>query len=380
MKVYITTSGPFPNGDANASRIKCYAKGLQEQHIECEVLTTSHRGSEICDIGFTYKRIGKNSSNMHLLVRMVVFVRNTFLLRKYLKENIKREDVILIYHNGIVEDSILLTLNNRCHLVRELCEVPYYDDKLVSKVMRWFQLHYFFKKFEAFIAISEPLKELAEKYKRLNAKVIKIPILVDKEKFVLPQVIKIQPIETNYIFHSGSLTELKDGLIGMIEAIADVNKRGYNIHLYSTGSISINCELWNRIHSLNIENKIHFLGFLHEQELREYQMGSMLFVVNKLDTLQNRYCFATKLGEYLSTQKPVIMTDVGEANCFLQNNKSAYIIKAGNSTLIADKIIEAMKNSDNRLSIGKKGYDVARNNFCYDVQGIVLLDLFTNLN
>lgn len=379
MKVFLTTSGPFPNGGANANRIKCYVKGLQNQCVDYEILTTSHRAKEDSSKGFVYKRIGLDCTDKTIFIRAMAFVYNTFLLRNYLRENVKKEDVVLIYHNGIVEDCILLSLKTQCILVRELCEIPYYDDRIVSRVMRWFQLHYFFKKFSGFIAISEPLKNLAERYKNKKAQVIKIPILIDKERFNNCLYNPFRKINGNYIFHSGSLSELKDGFIGMIEAIAEVNKRGYEIHLYSTGTITSDNDISRKIHSLGIKDKIHFLGFLQEQELYEYQRGSLLFIINKLDTLQNRYCFATKLGEYLSTRKAVIATNVGEMNYFLQDNKSAYIVESGSSVLIAKKIIEALNNSERRSEIGKGGYDVARNYFCHDFQGVRLYKFLVNL-
>ena len=55
MKVFLTTSGPFPNGGANANRIKCYVKGLQNQSVDYEILTTSHRAKEDSSTGFVYK-------------------------------------------------------------------------------------------------------------------------------------------------------------------------------------------------------------------------------------------------------------------------------------------------------------------------------------
>ena len=54
MKVFLTTSGPFPNGGANANRIKCYVKGLQNQSVDYEILTTSHRAKEDSSTGFVY--------------------------------------------------------------------------------------------------------------------------------------------------------------------------------------------------------------------------------------------------------------------------------------------------------------------------------------
>ena len=66
-------------------------------------------------------------------------------------------------------------------------------------------------------------------------------------------------------------------------------------------------------------------------------------------------------------------------NYFLQDNKSAYIVESGSSVLIAKKIIEALNNPERRSAIGKGGYDVARNCFCHDFQGVRLYKFLVNL-
>lgn len=52
------------------------------------------------------------------------------------------------------------------------------------------------------------------------------------------------------------------------------------------------------------------------QKLMEYTKGASLFIIYKNENIQNKYCFATKLGEYLLSGNPVITTDVGEAMYF----------------------------------------------------------------
>lgn len=378
MKVYITTSGPFPNGGANSSRIKCYIQGLLEHNIDCEVLTTSHKDKSNPNLGFRYIRIGKDYSNRHILIRMFYFVKNTLMLRMYLRDRVRANDIVLMYNNEIVESSILTALHKKCKLVREVNEIPYYNSKLTSKIMRWGQFHVFFKKFSGFVTISEPLKQIVEKYKSSNAQVLKVPILVDENKFKHIEQ-HILNVNHPYIFHSGSLTENKDGFVGMLEAVSIVNQKGYNIHLYSTGYSSNKTYLDDIIKTLNIENFVHFLGFLDDERLRQYQLNSSMFIINKHDTLQNRYCFATKLGEYLSAQKPVIMTNIGEANYYLENNISAMVVSDQDTESIADKIIEILNNPGFSSYIGTNGYNVAKNNFSYKAQSERLLDFFTNL-
>ena len=53
MKVYIITREPFPNGMAATNRIKCYAKALIQEGVQCKVLIfirTENKGTIIKNI------------------------------------------------------------------------------------------------------------------------------------------------------------------------------------------------------------------------------------------------------------------------------------------------------------------------------------------
>ena len=79
------------------------------------------------------------------------------------------------------------------------------------------------------------MAELANRYKKARAQVLKIPIMVDFEKYFLPD--RSSEAQVPYIFHSGTLLEQKDGILGIVEAFGIASqKTPFPIKFISTGN------------------------------------------------------------------------------------------------------------------------------------------------
>ncbi|MBQ3944933.1 MAG: glycosyltransferase, partial [Alphaproteobacteria bacterium] len=101
-----------------------------------------------------------------------------------------------------------------------------------------------------------------------------------------------------------------------------------------------------------------------------------LCIINKFKTLQNKYCFSTKLGEYLAFARPVIITNVGEAMNYLKNGENAYVIEPNDTDLMAEKILEVFNHPEEAEKIGKAGQEVAKNVLNCDIQAQRLITFF----
>ena len=119
-----------------------------------------------------------------------------------------------------------------------------------------------------------------------------------------------------------------------------------NIKFISTGYLEKSPDkekIYRIIDKYNLKDSVKFMGYLDNETLRRYQKYCLAVIINKYPTLQNKYCFATKTGEYLAFARPIIITNVGEAMNFLKNDESAYIIEPNDPALIAEKIIHIFK-------------------------------------
>ena len=398
MKVYILTREPFPNGMAATNRIKCYAKAILEKGVPCEVLICTRTEvygkppKNTIGEGFfeniPYKYIGGTPlRGSNIILRQINDRKDMVQTMLYLFKHLRKGDIVLGFLNAspyYINAIINIAYLKKAKYVRELCELPYGTSQETAKKikLRKFTLTQLFPKCNGFIAISDALVALAEKYKRANAKILKVPILVDFEKYCIAD--KSNEVDIPYIFHSGTLYEQKDGILGMIEAFGIALRQiQFPIRFISTGKIENSPHkeaIYKLIEKYQLKDKILFTGYLSENELKDYLSKASLVIINKYDTQQNKYCFSTKLAEYLAASKPVIITKVGEAMNWLTDNKDAYIVETQRTDALAEKIVEAFTDVQKRHAIAENGFKTCKSCFDYRNYSKQLIDFFIQIS
>jgi glycosyltransferase involved in cell wall biosynthesis len=205
--------------------------------------------------------------------------------------------------------------------------------------------------------------------------IFQIPILVDMERFsgVFEQRDKDEKVITYIGFMGGD----KDGLSNLIEALALVKEKGmsFKAQLVGSGPEEDLNRLKKKISDLKLSDTIVFLGSKTIKEIPSILLRSDLLVLSRPDNNQAKAGFPTKLGEYLASKKPVIITKTGEISKYLKDNESAYLVAAGDNESFAEKIICAL-NDPKAFEIGSNGYNVANTNFNYKVYKGTLNQLF----
>lgn len=394
MKVYILAREPFPNGMAATKRITYYAKGLIEANIKCEVYIYQRTeisskapknidGHGIFDkIPFRYS--GNCSMRSHfLLKRKIDDILDLLRTVCFFYKHLERGDVVLGYTINIFITLLICKISHlrNAKYIRELNELPFVMmvDKKESEKKRKYTFEKILPKLDGVIAISDSLLYIANKHKGVHSKNIKIPIITDS----INQNTDNKPPIFPYIFHAGTLNEEKDGFLGMIEAFGiSCQKLHNNVHFISTGNKD-QCPNLKRLNYLlgkyNIESRVIFLGYISNELLNNYLNNSHLFIINKLDTLQNRFCFPTKLGDYLKTGKIVITTNIGEASYYLKDGINSIIIEANNTKLLAQKIIWVFENKEKANILGQEGKKLLEKDFNYKYNGKILADHFNSL-
>lgn len=392
MKVLILTAVPFPNGMAPTNRIKCYAKALISQQVDCEVvcfrrsdIATNVVARGVCE-GVPFRYIGKNSlRSKNKYIGRLEDIIDHFNLLFFLLFNVTKNTIVFSYGSTLYYGNILITVTHlkRGIFVRDLVEIPNVTDNDTpkQKKIRELELSKQFPRYDGVIAISEALEKLSVKYMSKSNAVLKVPILVDYEKYCLEDTSDLS--EKLYIFHSGTLTEQKDGFAGMIEAFGiATSKMDRPIYFYSTGNLSKSkneTQIKELINRYRIEDKVKFLGYLSDEELRNYIKGASLVIINKYKTEQNIYCFSTKLGEYMAAGKPVIITNVGEAMNWLTDQKDSYIVEPENAQNLSEAILTLLSDDILRKKIANNGRITCKKSFDYHNYGKTLVDFFKSL-
>lgn len=227
--------------------------------------------------------------------------------------------------------------------------------------------------------ISTPLKE-AFISEGVNANKIHIVnMTVDPNRFdhVKPTT------EDRYIAYCGTASNNKDGVDELIKAFALVAKKVNDIKLYIIGNTpSQNDRTGNLalVEELNIKDRVVFTGIMSADDMPQILTNAQVLALDRPDSLQAQCGFPTKLGEYLLTRKPVVVTKVGDIPKFLKDGVSALLAEQRNSKDFAEKILWALENPIEASIIGQKGYEVALEYFNNETETKKIIDVFKSAN
>ena len=397
MKVAIVTNIPYPNGMAAANRISCYAEALLLGGAECEVIAyrrterygvtpknTAGRGLA-GNVPFRYVS-GTPLRGSNAIKRKLGDLKDKTQLLRYVWRELHRGDALLLY---IFSDPLYATLLCLLSRIREikctgdLCEIPYGTTtaSMRNKMGRFIETRFLLPLLDGLIPISEELSVYASKYVSKRCRIQKIPILVDFEKYNLEE--RSHEADVPYIFHSGTLTEQKDGILGMVEAFGlAVAELSSPVKMVCTGRMEDAREaeqLRALINKYGLEDKIVFTGFLSNDELTDYLSKASIVIINKYRTEQNRYCFSTKLGEYMAAGKAIVITAVGEAMNWLEDGKDCLVVEPGDSSCLSAAVVRLFNESDLRIRISENAKYECRKFFDFRAWSDLFVSFYKSL-
>ena len=372
MNILFLLSWKYPGYGAASKRITNYKNGLSAEGNKIEIKS----------IYSLYKNPSQSLIN-GLLMPLLTIIE--------LLKNKNKTDIILVYGFGWISKLIIVFYGKIHHIkvVFEVNEKPYsivgsrrdYVLKYFFGINTWFLTRLVYPLTDGFVVISENLEKFVSTHKSPRAKIVKIPIIVDYDSYqtVTANTGGIKP----YIFHSATLNDNKDGISDVIEALGLVIRQ-YNqpLHFYLTSRSALEAtkaKVQQIIANYNIGDYIHYLGDLDEETLQGYQKNCDLVVINKVDSEQNRYNFATKIGEYCALGKPIITTEVGEVSNYFNDGVNCMFIPQHNPHIIAEKIMYLLNNPDVSQKIGEEARITASNEFDYKVNGVKLHDFFESV-
>lgn len=202
-----------------------------------------------------------------------------------------------------------------------------------------------------------------------SSKLYHIPMTVDIERFSKSKSLNKEDIWV--ISYVGLMNNKKDGVDILIKAFAIVSKEFKNIKLNLIGPKKPKedyLEQLDFIESNNLENTIEYLGEKPRSEIPQLLIDSDCLALARPSSKQAQFGFPTKLGEYLATGNPVVVTSVGEIPLYLKDEVNAFIAKPTDIEDFSNKILNVLRNIKNANKIGKRGFETANEHFNAEVQ------------
>lgn len=163
----------------------------------------------------------------------------------------------------------------------------------------------------------------------------------------------------------------KNGVGDLINAMQFLEK---NIHLLILGNGELEDELKLLSKQNNLENQVHFLGNISQNELPQYLWASDVFC---------RPSLSEGLGiaflEALAAGVPVVATKVGGIPDFLQDRETGLFCAVNNPQDIANKIKEILDDQELRNKLVTNGKKLVEKKYSWDIIAEQIKNIFNKL-
>ncbi len=392
MKIVFISDFSFPIGMASTNRIISLAKGLVNNNncITIFITKPTEKSSRIINhekegifngINFIYTSGTPIRSKSR--IKLIYLVLKGFFgffsyFHKYNKKD-KIDFVISFSPKNYLFNYLYVKFIkfNGATPVLAIDEFPYvvrHHEKFPKWYISFIKKNYF-KQFYGLIIMTNTLIKYFKPLIKPSAFIIHLPMTVEIERFTSDN--SMSPIKGKYIAYSGSFVNNKDGIPILIKAFDKVRREISDIKLVIIGGGNIGedkdfNDFRNIVKELNIENMVVFTGYVSSESIPKYLNNATVLALARPDNIQSKGGFPTKLGEYLATGNPVVVTMVGEITDYLDES-CAYLAEPDSVNSFSRKLKEALIDS-NRKTIGNKGRDIAMKYFDHKIQGKRLSD------
>jgi glycosyltransferase involved in cell wall biosynthesis len=376
MRLLFFSSGPYPDGGASTNRHLAYAKGLVELGHSVEFILLQPQnwiGSEFVTAGIKFtKATDKPLSSTSKIERIKYFFIAIRSAKKMLKtaDDAGTIDAIILLDAGSTVLLPLLRTGKKLgiKIFHERTEYPFVvaDKSLYGKLDLYIYLRFVIHMFDGIYVINNALKKYFSEKTKNKIPVRIINMIVDPARFELTKKEK-NGSETKTITYCGKFEGDKDGVPILIEAFSMVSGEFPSLQLRLVGAMSDEASrrhLSDLIVKYGIEGRVTLDGPYKRDEIPAILKDSDFLALARPDNSQAEGGFPTKLGEYLATGNPAIVTNVGEIGLFLKDKVNAYVAEPDSPSGFAAKIREALLD-DSAEKIGLAGKELVYNEFNY---------------
>ena len=360
--LYIFCSSVTPN-IASTNRLLSFLKGFDELGVEatCVVLTTN-TGYAVYKIPETYRHI-----RFKYLWKDWPFGRRVFnrlhapiAFRRFLSM-LKSGDTVFCYgspqflHRFVAKKGVRV-FHERTESPEVLPLSPQNkQEKYLDACV----------KLDGLFVISTALKSYFSEKGVPSDKIRIINMTVDSNRFL---GVEKRDTAERHIAYCGTASNNKDGVDELIKAFAMVSRKYPDVKLQIIGKTPSKDDKTGNlklINDLGLSEKVVFTGMVDAGLMPQILKDATVLALDRPDSLQAQNGFPTKLGEYLMTGNPVVVTKVGDIPLFLKDGESALLAEQRNTEEFASKLCWAIEHPEEAALIGRKGKDVAMQSFNY---------------
>jgi len=379
----------FPEGNAATNRVYTFAKGFHENGIEVFVICFRNDYVEtvedtINEIHYYHPFYQTRRSRSFIKRRLFKFNKyfRTFRIIRSVNKNHKILAINLWTNRLLIQNYVfLLSRVFRTIVIHEHSEHPLraFQKNIIEKM--WGECKSFIgtRLCDGIFCISQYLIDFYKNRSVKEEKMILIPSTVDTERFT---GVGVSPLPYNYIAYCGSLTIGKDGVDILIDSFSRLAFERTDIDLVLIGKGDSEFEeaaIKRQTVQLNLANRVHFVGQLSRTDVPAYLVGAKVLVLARPTSIVADAGFPSKLTEYLSTGKPVLVTRVGDIPLYLKDRENAFLSDPDSAEAFAIELRYILNNYEFALEVGGNGKRLTETIFNYNYQAKRMLEFIRKL-
>ncbi|WP_437396051.1 glycosyltransferase family 4 protein [Flagellimonas lutimaris] len=343
MSIHIITEYKYPDIGGSGIRIASWVKGLEEEKVQQKV--------NVIVVAYHNHKIPKAITlPISILYKIVAIF--PLLLR------LKKGDLAYFYGSfELFWIPFILKLKG-IEIAFENNEFPRY---LAHKKSLYFLFRYLFSIFSMksgkyLVTCSKALKEFYTSKTGIE-KVFIMPLILDSSIFKYPKVER-----ANVITYCGFMGHNKDGVLDLIEAFSIVHKKypKWKLKLVGNADKSTFKEMDDLITSLSLKEAITLTGKVPHIEVIKYLNESSVLVLARPNNKQAQGGFPSKVGEYLSTGRPIVVTRVGEIADYIIDNVNGFLVEPDAPERFAERLMFVIENYTTAQKVGEKGRELSK--------------------
>ena len=375
--IIVGDSFGFPHGHGATARVHAYARGLTDLGISVKVVclkpsefrTVSEKSRNISSkgiyegISFNYVS-GNTNQAAYFFKRRWLAVKGAWGYLRLVQVEAQKSkiDAVIVFSNSLswilmaVWTSKIFGL--KCILEKSEFPFVYNRKTILLNLYSHIYTHTIYKLFNGVIVISDYLERYFAGLVNKKSAICRIPILVDVDKYKYSYF----PTRNRSIVYAGSLGHVSE-MHTLLKIFKEISIRVEKVTLQIIGDdpgMDTIGNLKSLARLLGIFEKVEFTGMVKREEIPMYLSKATVLVLPRSDGVFSKAGFPTKLGEYLATGRPVVVTRTGDIPKYLEDGFNAFLVQPDDNEAFINKLEYVLTHPREARRVGLNGMKVAR--------------------
>lgn len=358
--IYLFLPG-YTSSTAFANRLLAMAKALVENGLDVKIISIGIAESEFPRMdGVVFEELRHWKKHLRRANYYLQYYFSRAKLTRYIKTIPGNSTVLLM---GCRDYLHLFAKRKDLRIFQEVTE--HHTVVMTFRADRYLKNCF---KLQGLFVISTSLRQFFLGIGFPESRIHIVNMFADESRFT---GLRKEAVGRPYIAYCGNMSNTKDGVDLLLEAYGKIAQKT-NLDLWLIGEYHGAMDEFVAQH--NLKDRVVFTGGIDSRDMPQLLMNASILALARPDSIQAANGFPTKLGEYLLTGNPVVITKVGDIPLFLEHKVSALLSDSRDMDAFAENLLWIVDHPAEAKEIGICGREVARKSFNYQIETGKMVD------